>query len=104
MDIKGKLVLLLVLGFSLLMSGWGQAEPFLKGAEQIQPYETEQGRTNTVAPSYQEYTPPTTNDSLGVRNQVQDVKQSEANQVASQKQRPGKGSGPGAEAATRQYQ
>ncbi len=105
MDIRVKLVLLLVFGFSLLMAGWGQAEPFLKGAEQIQPYETEQGRTNTVAPSYQEYTPPTTNDSLGVRNQVQDVKQSEANRVAAQKQNPKKGAGVGAaEAATRQHQ
>jgi hypothetical protein len=99
-----KIVILLVLCVSLLMSNWANAEPFLTGVDQIQPYETEQGRTNTPQPSYQEYTPPPSNDRLGNANKTQDINQSEANRVASQKARkhPDIGSGAGvADAATR---
>ncbi len=97
-----KIVILLVLCVSLLMSNWAHAEPFLKGVDQIQPYETEQGRTNIPEPSYQEYTPPPSNDRWGNPNKTQDINQSD--RVASQKARehPGKGSGAGsAEAAMR---
>ncbi len=95
MDIRVKLVLLLVLGVSLLMAGWGQAEPVGGGSDQIQPYETDQARTNTVAPSYQEYTPPNSNWA----NQDKTQDQSEANRVAQKVQNPA-GSAVGATKAT----
>jgi hypothetical protein len=89
-----KMVILLVLCVGLLLSNWAHADPSLKGVDQIQPYETEQGRTNLPAPSYQEYTPPPSNDRSGNPNKTQDINQSEADRVASQKAReyPGKGS------------
>jgi hypothetical protein len=96
-----KIVILLVLCVGLLMSNWAHAD---KGVDQIQPYETEQGRTNLPEPSYQEYTPPRSNDRLGNPNKTRDVNHSEADRVASQKERehPGKRSDAGvAEAVMR---
>jgi hypothetical protein len=78
-----KVVVLLFLYVSLLMSNWANAGSSLQGDGQIQPYETEQGRTNLPEPSYQEYTPPPTTERWV--NNAQDVNQSEADRVASQK-------------------
>ncbi len=77
-----KVAVLLVLCVSLLMCNWANAGPPLQGVDQIQPYETEQGRTNLPEPSYQEYTPPPTNDRLG--NTAQDINRSGSDRVASQ--------------------
>ncbi len=99
MKVRVKIITLLFICVSLLMTGWGQAEPVVKGAVQIQPYVTENGMCNTVQPSCQEYYPSDFNVSLGIRNVVH---QDEGNRVPSQKvqQYPGKDAGVAAAEAT----
>ncbi len=99
------IVLLLVLCVSLVLPNWTQAGSLPKGVDQIQPYETEQGRTNIPEPSYQEYTPPNGPDSWGNQSKTQNINQSEADRIASQKaqKHPEQRSGATPEAGMQKY-